>query len=167
MFYRNSDDSPPKYHKLIWCLWNADAKFVGQKFISIEELLMLNKYRYLSTIAVGVTFVLGIYPTSQVMASQAGKEYNLTDEKLSQTYQALVKKIQDPNQKRKLISAQTAWLNSRNADAKFFGAYYQNSKGGLFYKTKLTKDRIEYLQAIIDRPPTNDNDNSGSEKYTE
>jgi Lysozyme inhibitor LprI len=128
---------------------------------------MLTKYRYLFLVAVGVMLAWGIYPTSPVIASQAGKEYNLAEEKLSQTYQALVKKIRDPNQKRKIISAQTAWLNARNADAKFFGAYYQNSKGGLFYKTKLTKDRTEYLQAIIDRPPTSDGDNFGPEKYTE
>jgi Lysozyme inhibitor LprI len=128
---------------------------------------MLTKYRLLSLVAVGVTLTWGIYPLSPVLASQAGKEYNLAEAKLSQTYQSLLKTIRDPNQRRKLISAQTAWLNARSSDTQFFGAYYQNSKGGLFYKIKLTKDRTEYLQAIIDRTPTSDGDNFGPEKYIE
>jgi uncharacterized protein YecT (DUF1311 family) len=143
---------------------------VSIKFLSceaIKELLMLTKYRFLFLVAVGMTLTWCIYPSSSALASQAGKEYNLAEEKLSQTYQTLIKKIRDPHQKSKLISAQTAWLNARNADAKFFGSYYQNSKGGLFYKTKLTRDRTEYLQAIIDRPPTSDGDNFGPEKYIE
>jgi uncharacterized protein YecT (DUF1311 family) len=128
---------------------------------------MLDKYCYRFLAALGVTLMLGISVPNLAMASQAGKEYNLAEEKLIQTYQSLVNKIKDSNQKRQLIAAQTAWLNARNVDAKFFGAYYQNSKGGLFYKTKLTKDRTEYLQAIIDRPPTSDGDSFGPEKYIE
>jgi uncharacterized protein YecT (DUF1311 family) len=128
---------------------------------------MLDKYCYRFLAALGVMLMLGISVPNLAMASQAGKEYNLAEEKMIRTYQSLVNKIKDSNQKRQLIAAQTAWLNARNADAKFFGAYYQNSKGGLFYKTKLTKDRTEYLQAIIDRPPTSDGDNFGPEKYTE
>jgi uncharacterized protein YecT (DUF1311 family) len=128
---------------------------------------MLDKYCYRFLAALGVTLMLGISVPNLAMASQAGKEYNLAEEKLIQTYQSLVNKIKDSNQKRQLIAAQTAWLNARNADAKFFGAYYQNSKGGLFYKTKLTKDRTEYLQTIIDRPPTSDGDSFGPEKYIE
>jgi uncharacterized protein YecT (DUF1311 family) len=128
---------------------------------------MLDKYCYRFLVALGVTLMLGISVPNLAMASQAGKEYNLAEEKMIRTYQSLVNKIKDSNQKRQLIAAQTAWLNARNADAKFFGAYYQNSKGGLFYKTKLTKDRTEYLQTIIDRPPTSDGDSFGPEKYIE
>jgi uncharacterized protein YecT (DUF1311 family) len=128
---------------------------------------MLNGYRSLALVAIAATMTAGICFTNQSSASQAGEEYNKADARLNRVYQALISKIKNPVQKRELVTAQKAWITLRDSDGKFFGDYYVNSKGGLFYKTKLTKDRAEYLQAIIDRPPTEDQDNTGPEKYTE
>jgi predicted small secreted protein len=127
--------------------------------------------RNLNQLAVGVglatTLIVSIYLIPQVTASQAGKEMRMADDRLNQVYQTLISKIKTPAQKRQLIAAQRAWIALRDADGNFFGDYYTNSKGGLFYKTKLTKDRADYLQAIIDRPPTNNGDDFGPEKYTD
>jgi uncharacterized protein YecT (DUF1311 family) len=128
---------------------------------------MFYGYRSLAWVAIAATLTAGIYFTNQSSASQAGKEYNMVDARLNRVYQALISKIKNPAQKRQLVTAQKSWIVMRDADGKFFGDYYVNSKGGLFYKTKLTKDRADYLQAIIDRPPTEDRDNTGPEKYTE
>jgi uncharacterized protein YecT (DUF1311 family) len=128
---------------------------------------MFYGYRALALASIAATMTTGIYFTNQSFASQAGEEYNGADAKLNRVYQVLISKIKNPVQKRQLVNAQKAWIALRDNDGKFFGDYYVNSKGGLFYKTKLTKDRAEYLQAIIDRPPTDDQDSTGPEKYTE
>jgi uncharacterized protein YecT (DUF1311 family) len=128
---------------------------------------MFYGYRALTLVSIAATLTAGICFTHQSFASQAGEEYNKADAKLNRVYQVLISKIKNPVQKKQLVAAQKAWITLRDADGKFFGDYYVNSKGGLFYKTKLTKDRAEYLQAIIDRPPTEDQDNTGPEKYTE
>jgi uncharacterized protein YecT (DUF1311 family) len=127
---------------------------------------MLSKSRSLVAVAVAIALVSGIYFTNQASASQAGKEYQSADARLNQVYQTLISKINSPSQRRQLRTAQQAWIALRDGDGNFFGSYYVNSKGGLFYKTKLTKDRADYLQAIIDTPPTS-NDSFGPEKYTD
>jgi uncharacterized protein YecT (DUF1311 family) len=128
---------------------------------------MFYGYRSLALVSIAATLTAGLYFTNQSSASQAGKEYNMADTQLNRVYQELISKIKNPAQKKQLVAAQKSWILMRDADGKFFGDYYVNSKGGLFYKTKLTKDRADYLQAIIDRPPTEDQDNTGPEKYTE
>jgi uncharacterized protein YecT (DUF1311 family) len=128
---------------------------------------MLSKSRSLAIAAVAIICVSGIYFTNQASASQAGKEYQSADARLNRVYQTLVSKINNSSQRRQLRTAQQAWIALRDGDGKFFGDYYVNSKGGLFYKTKLTSDRADYLQAIIDTPPTTDNDSFGPTKYTE
>jgi uncharacterized protein YecT (DUF1311 family) len=127
---------------------------------------MLKQYRPVAIATVFMTLIAGIHFTNQAIASQAGKEYQDADGRLNQVYQTLISQIQNSTQRQKLRAAQKAWLALRDADTQFFGDYYVNSKGGLFYKTKLTKDRADYLQAIIKQAPTGDNDSFGPDQYT-
>ena len=72
------------------------------------------------------------------------------------TYQAVLKRIKSPDERNAFIHAQAAWIKSKDADVAFFSARYPESKGGLFLRIRLTRQRTEYLKALLANPPTED-----------
>jgi uncharacterized protein YecT (DUF1311 family) len=119
----------------------------------------MKKYLFLSTIIIFTVCLLSITPI--VLASEANRTYRVTDNQLNQVYQELVSKIKVSKNRQALISAEQAWIGSRDADVNFYGKYYSGSKNGLFLKIKLTEDRITYLKLILKNIFKQDNDNLG------
>lgn len=119
----------------------------------------MKKYLFLSIIIIFTACLLSITPV--VLASEANKTYRVADSQLNQVYQELVSKIKVSKNRQALISAEQAWVGSRDADVNFYGRYYSGSKNGLFLKTKLTEDRITYLQLILKNLSKQNSDNLG------
>jgi uncharacterized protein YecT (DUF1311 family) len=111
----------------------------------------MKKYIALFTAIALAVYLLFSSPT--VSASQAGKAYLESDEFLDNMYRELTSKINNSSDRRRLITAERAWIKFRDAEVDFYGRYYVNSKGGLFLKTKLTQERANYLQSILKQLP--------------
>ena len=86
-------------------------------------------------------------------ASQAGRAFNEADAELNATYQAVLSSLSDAQQRSKLTTAQQAWIKYRDENVAFYSEHYPESKGGLFYKTDLTKERTDFLKQLLANPP--------------
>lgn len=94
-----------------------------------------------------------ILPGASAFASQAGKEFNEADADLNVTYQKVLAKMKDPEDRALFIAAQRAWVQYRDANVKFNARYYPESKGGLFLNTRLTQERANYFRQLLSEPP--------------
>lgn len=87
------------------------------------------------------------------MASQAGREFNEADKELNVAYQAVLASISNPQHQLKFIASQKAWIKYRDEDVAFYAEHYPDSKGGLFHKLDLTKERTAFLKQLLSNPP--------------
>ena len=65
-------------------------------------------------------------------------------------------RVPDTQQRALLVEAQMAWIKFRDDNVTFFSLHYPESKGGLFFKTHLTRERTAFLQSVLAAPPSKD-----------
>jgi uncharacterized protein YecT (DUF1311 family) len=133
-----------------------------QPFMKTHSLSAIASFR--SVLAIAMTLYFGAFPLSQqCFASQAGKEFNDADAALNNAYKAALSTITEADQRALFVQAQRAWIKFRDDNVAFFEAHYPESKGGLFYKIRLTRDRTAFLKALRETPP--DKDGEGPSGY--
>lgn len=99
--------------------------------------------------AILLTLVLTIGLFNTTFASQAGKEFNDSKEELTKTYEKVLAKIDNEEDKALLIKAQEAWTKYLDATVAFHARYFPTSKGGLFVATDMIQSRKKELELLL------------------